>query len=1140
MSEGHAVERRLISILFADLVGFTALSETLDAEEVAFVQERYFAQVRETVARHGGRVEKFIGDAAMAVFGLPLTRDDDAERAVRAGLALIHATEALSVEVGLGEGDLRLRVGVNSGEVAYSLADGEEWRVSGDAVNVAARLQAAAEPGTVLVGEDTALSVAEAIALDPPVELRLKGKAEAVRAWRAASALPHRSRERALGELRAPTVGREQELAALTAAVDRVRAGSTEAFLVIAPPGVGKSRLIGELVRRMAGDAPAQAMAVRRARLRPEIIAPAAVAAQLLADAVAVDGTLAELAQDARRRLIDAGVADIRATELADEVSRLVEVGSAVDDGAPAGPAEDRGSTAAAPGGGAAHDRAVVFRRWIDALDGLSDGRPALWLLEDLHWSGGDVLAFVEQAAEQPAPSGRLLLGTARPALRESLAGRAGTSRTTILDLPALPPTEARELVRALVGEALPGRLEQALVERSDGNPLFIEELLRSWVSLGMLVLDEDGTWRMTAALDEIALPHTVHAIYAAQLDDLPRAARLLTRRASVAGRHVPRRSLDSLDITAVDEGIEIVRRRALLIDGAGDPLVGPELTYRHVLLRDAGYASLSRAERARLHARLARWYETVVGPRVGEVAEQIAGHYAAALANASRLSTRIDDDLDAERARRLAIEWYERAADYALTGAAHETGRALLHRALDHVAADEVLVRGRLLLRLGEATAYTADMDEGIRLMEEARRLLRDLHREATDPGIRADARAGYAAAAAAIGRAWIQQVRFDEAVALADETLADIGGPDDAGVARLLGLRGWVRSTLTEDPQSLGDIERALDIARLTEDRQLELEILHWRAMARGEVGLVEKADWEAVGELALLLNDWSRAVKALRFSAAWVLDDHADEVWPIADQAQEICRRRGLEEDLAWIDYLRSEAGFVSGDWDAALGAGRRAIEVGERNAYHRAVVRAWHVVLPIAELRGERELITHAHRWFEARRHSFPDSPYARLMQWVFETRFIRAGLSPMTLPDPDRLLPSFESEPGGPSLLSAIEDVVEAWLAAGELDAVRGALERTDRALAAAPDASSLARGCATYLRTRLTVAQGSGGGDVERLARLALESFRHGSAPWWIAKSLRVLEAAGLASDDESAELRDIRQRLGLARRVSV
>ncbi|HUG48632.1 MAG TPA: adenylate/guanylate cyclase domain-containing protein, partial [Candidatus Limnocylindria bacterium] len=957
MRESPPVERRIVSVLFADLVGFTALSEALDAEEVAVVQDHYFAAVRAAIERHGGRLEKFIGDAAMAVFGVPRARDDDAERAVRSGLALVHAVGDLAGRIDLGDAALELRVGINTGEVAYAQADSGpagEWRVSGDPVNVAARLQTAAEPGTVLLGEVTALAVADSIVLAPPVTLQLKGKSDSVQAWPAVSVLPERSRERAMGRLRAPLLGRDTELARLAGVLQRVRDGANETLLVIAPPGVGKSRLVEELLSG-AGNDEAEEVVVRRARLGPEVLSPAAAVAQLLLSAP----TPAEEPLEA-------------------ELAALLA------------PPDARSPEATALSAAAlADERRLLFRAWVEGLDRLAGGRPQVWLLEDLHWAGPDLLAFVEAAAAQPAPGGRLVLGTGRPALLDGLADRpAQASGLPVLDLSPLDEAAAGKLVRALVGEALPADLAAALVERSDGNALFIEELLRSWVSVGLLQPADEGGWRLMRGIDGVALPQTVQAIYAAQLDDLPAAARTLLRRASVAGRHVPRSSLEALDLRQREEAVESALRRALLQEGPPHVVVGRALSYRHALLRDAGYASLARAERARLHARLAAWYEEVAGERANEVAEVIARHYAAAADHSSRLEPSIADGLDAARARRLAADWFERAADRALAGAAHETARQFLAAALQMSGPAETVVRARLLLRLGEVTAYTADMDEGGRYLGEALQLYRDAF-SAPPPDLAEGAleklRQGYGRAAAALGRVWVQQLRFDDAEALAQATLEAIGEAEDPAVARLLAVRGWVRSTLTMDPATIDDLDRALRIARAAGDRRLELDIVEWRAAARGEVGLFDPADWAELESLATELGDGSRAVRALRAQASVLVDDRHAEVWPLADRAEDVARRRGGEEDVAWVDYLRAETGFVSGDWRAAMNCGLRAVELGERYAYHRVVVRTWHVLLPIAEARGERDLISRAAAWYAEREGTFPDSPYARIME-----------------------------------------------------------------------------------------------------------------------------------------------------------
>jgi len=267
--EHGELERRIVTVLFCDLAGFTSLSERLDAEDVAIVQSAYFEAVRYAVTRHGGTLEKFIGDAVVAVFGVPAAGEDDAERAVCSALAITGAIEQLAARVGLEDGALQVRVGVNTGEaVVHPVPAAGEAMVTGDVVNTAARLQSAAPAGGVLVGPETALAVAHTVELAAVVELSLKGKSDPVRAAQALAVLSEPARERAMGALKAPTIGRTSELASVTAELESCADGAARRLTVIAPPGTGKSRLLEEVSHLAA----ARGAAVRRARVRPDVL----------------------------------------------------------------------------------------------------------------------------------------------------------------------------------------------------------------------------------------------------------------------------------------------------------------------------------------------------------------------------------------------------------------------------------------------------------------------------------------------------------------------------------------------------------------------------------------------------------------------------------------------------------------------------------------------------------------------------------------------------------------------------------------------------------------------------------------------------------------------------------------------------
>ena len=1119
------VERRIVSVLFADLVGFTTLAERLDAEDVGTIQDAYFATVTDTIHRYGGQLEKFIGDAAMAVFGLPLTRDDDAERAVRAGLALVNSVEALAGRIGLETGGLRIRVGINTGEVVtpelgrsdHGTAEG---RVTGDAVNTAARLQTAAPPGRVLLGEATALAVTEAIELEPAEAILLKGKAAPVRASLAVAVRPVRSREIAMGRLRAPLIGRTDSLAVLARFAERAIAGGSEQVLLSAPPGVGKTRLVEELLARLPG------VHVLRARLRADALSPFEAVVQLLSGGLERDRPWGDRRAQFLGHLLRAGVPAARAEVVLEDIARLLAP-SAVPINRPT-------------------DRAALFDGWATVLDAIDADRPAVWFIEDLHWADPDLLEFLAAAHARTRSRGRLILATARPAILERVGdaadGGAGPA-WPILDLATLDPGNTADLVAALVGPALPGPLVARIVDGSDGNPLFIEELLRTWVNVGTLVAEdadraglERGGWRLTVPAESAPLPTTVQAIYAAQLDDLPSAARTAARRASVAGRRFPMGSLEALGVPDIPESLAILRGRALIAGPQADPITGDAYSFRHALLRDAGYASLSRAERARLHVRLARWLEQVAGDRVVEVAEAIGGHFEAALESTPALATEVGDGLDRPAAAALAAHWLERAGDLAQGRFAYETARSLFARSVALSPEEPGLALARRLCRLGEATVRAADLDEAASILGTAADRYRSvLLDDALPAATRDDARRGLGAAAAAQANVRYEQMRFGETRTIAEAAL-ELTGRDDPSasvplfIARLNGLEG-----LTNDYATLfAEAEQVVMLARATEDPDL---VFNARRVALGlshGAGMASADDWLDFGSEAAGLGRWEAAAAAMINGAGLLAFSDRDRLRRVADQAQAISEARGLSERLAWIGQVRCELELEAGGWIQAQAEGIRALDLAAAKGYDRVAVRTWFALTPVAAARQDDELLRRAATWFVERSGTFPTSPYGNVNRAAVDLRLAAAGLAEPPVLDPATLFEGFDLEEAAASWVASIERIVEGWLERGDVEVAAEAVGRYSAvAVPAIPPILAASRA----LVRCLVVARSGGRAEAAEAARTAVDRARAAAAPWWVSRSLRLLEAAGGASVAEIAEAARIESDLGIATR---
>ncbi len=687
--------RRVLTVVFADLVGFTPLSERLDPEDVAAIQSAYFARAREAIIRHGGTVEKYIGDAVVGSFGVPRAHDDDAEQAVRAALAIVDGVARAGAALHLESGALQVRVGVNTGEVVITEgAGGEGWRLTGDVVNVAARLQSAASPGIVLVGADTALAVESTMLLEPLGALSLKGKSSPVTGWQVLHPRTESLRTAVLLGGETPTSGRDQEITALLRAWER--AGSRPAaWLVTAPPGVGKSRLVSDLAARVSaagGTVWATAAAPGEGSGYRSI-------ASLLRQSLGPDAEETRVRSAVVARLTSRGASPRRAEIAAEHVHSLLS---------------DR-DLDAEPGD--------LYASWISTLDAHPGSTTPTWVVEDLHHADPDLLEFLAAAIHASSDRGRLVVLTSRPiAALEALQSTPGLTQ---LHLDPLTPAATLQMAEQLVGRgALPTAVLDRLAAASGGNPLFVEELLRAWAQSGELEEQPDGGWRFVGAATGGGVPTTVQAIYLGQLDRLPDQPRQVIHSGSIPGRTFPSSALPVLDVPGPDQALELLTGYGLLLGPHPHEVDRESYTYRHGLLREVAYGSLPRMDRARLHFRFARWLQEMGTDQLSD--EAVGVHLAAACESMPRLAHELDSGHTREALAAEAGDYLEDAAARHLNSAPQRAA-SLLQRALDLPAEadDAPTLRRRLLL--GDAQRRSGRLEDAMRTFVVAADLARD-----------------------------------------------------------------------------------------------------------------------------------------------------------------------------------------------------------------------------------------------------------------------------------------------------------------------------------------------------------------------------------------------------------------------------
>ena len=650
-------ERKLVTILFADVTGSTELGESLDPEDVRVLMGRYYAHAQHVIQEHGGTLEKFIGDAVMAVFGLPRAHGNDAERALAAALAL---REAIAADALLG-GRLLLRMGVNTGEVvATSDPSGGDFLVTGDAVNVAARLQQAASPGEMVVGERTATAAQNAFLFGEVRLIVVKGKREPLRVF----PLVEVRTARLVG--RPPLIGRRQDLLQL----DLLRMRTLEErrpqlVSIVAPAGTGKTRLLEEFLAQL--DA-ADGFQVATARCLPY--------GQTLTY-WPLRGLLTDLlgSEIGKPLVADAFVRGGQTSKDAAHLADLVLATLGI---------EREGAI----------DRESIFSAWRLLVEILVHQTPRIVVFEDLHWASESLLDLVEHLMHLRTQASFLILVLSRPELLDRRPMWGGGRRNfTSLALEPLSDALTGELVERLTTNdgGLHETIRERIVQRSGGNPFFAIELVRG--------LTERGLAAGNVITSEV-LPDTVYEATLARLDLLPARERAVLQVASVAGRDFRAATLDAvldtLEPTELESTLDGLLAQDLIVRGESGTL-----RFRHILIRDVAYGTLSRAERVRLHGKIAAWLETFAKDRLDEFTELIAFHYREAIVLARQSAIPLALPIDPSR----AVYYLERAGLLASRSGAFAEARANLQSAINLAPEEEHL---RLYEQLGDAIPWS------------------------------------------------------------------------------------------------------------------------------------------------------------------------------------------------------------------------------------------------------------------------------------------------------------------------------------------------------------------------------------------------------------------------------------------------
>jgi class 3 adenylate cyclase/tetratricopeptide (TPR) repeat protein len=880
---GEAREsRKTVTILFCDLTGSTALGERLDPETLRVVVSRYYEAMREPIERHGGTIEKFIGDAVMAVFGVPHVHEDDALRAVRAAADMREALATLNKDLERDHGaTLQIRVGVNTGEVMAADPSAGQHIVVGDPVNVAARLEQAAASGDVLIGETTLRLVRDAVDIEPVEPLTLKGKSEPVPAFRLIRVVPG-----AAGFLRrldAPMVGRSRELGLLRGALDRaISDRACQLFTVLGVGGVGKSRLLGAFSQELTDHA-----TLLTGRCLPY---GDGITFLPIVEAVTEAARLAETDSPAnvRTKLLELLGDDADRDRIADRVAQVIGAG----------------------GEAVPEETLWAVRRLLESM---ASSRPVVFVIDDIQWAEPTLLDLIEYIADWSRDAPILLACMARPELLEARPSWGGGKlNATAIALEPLSTDECQTLVANLlaVDDVAPD-VRERVAAAAEGHPLFAEEMIATLVEDGLLV-NEDGRWVASGDLFDVAVPPTISALLAARLDRLGQAERAVLERASVIGQVFYPDAIEVLsDTGSVRVELASLLRKQFIRSERSDLQDVEALAFRHLLIRDAAYDAMPKSLRAELHGQVADWLEATLGERITEQQEIVAYHLERAHDLLGELGpSDARQGVLAVRASAHLREGGRRAFDRGDMSAAV----GLLERAGSLMVPDDPL-RVDVLIDAGFAARDAGWRARGTALLEEA---VATADRSGDEVLLARARLLHHDHGVVMTGAGWLEEQR------LLAQRLLEVAEPseDDLSIGwawYVLGSLAWQRCRSDEAEPVW---RRALDHFRRAGDERMAEECFSWHVAVPllGPMPCDQALEWLRGYErdARSIEAEWS-----VQTTIAWIraYQGHVDEARGILREGDRYLRELGRRETAAFASQMIAWVELIAGNFEEA---------------------------------------------------------------------------------------------------------------------------------------------------------------------------------------------------------------------------